>query len=297
MPSADGLQTHDCVRLSLMLLIGQLRSFYRRRIAVPVPDDALVLDVGSGDKPSWRADVLVDRYVGAEHAGQRSGTDAARITRPLFDAPADDMPFADQAFDYAICSHVLEHVPDPAAVVAELTRVAKAGYIEVPEVSSAKIIDFPSHLWWCRLDESTDPATLVFQAKDAAHFDADIARYIARSGVERELTDLLDRRFDHRIVSLRWTGDVPVHQEGTVSPELLDAAMHAESHHRVAQSVATRALTGVLTARSRWRRRNVTIRHDDIVKPQLRIGDATVLERRVYRPVASAPTSHSSVSQ
>lgn len=167
-----------------MLLADQLRSFHRRRIAVPVSDAALVLDVGSGDKPSWRADVLLDRYVGAEHAGQRSGTDAARVTRPLFDAPADDMPFADGAFDYAICSHVLEHVPDPAAVIGELTRVAKAGYIEVPEASSAKIIDFPSHLWWCRLDESTEPPTLVFQAKDAAYFDADIARYIARSGVE-----------------------------------------------------------------------------------------------------------------
>ena len=280
-----------------MLLADQLRSFQRRRIAVPVDNDAVVLDVGSGDKPSWRADVLLDRYVGAEHAGQRSGTDAARVTRPLFDAPADDMPFADGAFDYAICSHVLEHVPDPAAVIGELTRVARAGYIEVPEASSAKIIDFPSHLWWCRLDESTEPPTLVFQAKDAAYFDADIARYIARSGVERELTDLLDRRFDHRIVSLPWTSDVLVRVEGTISPQLLEAAMGAESRHRVAQSLAVRLLTGLLTAPSRWRRRNVTIRHDDIVKPELFLGSDAVLERRVYRPRASAPTSHSSVSQ
>ncbi|MDQ3737699.1 MAG: class I SAM-dependent methyltransferase [Actinomycetota bacterium] len=280
-----------------MLLADQLRSFHRRRIVVPVPDDALVLDVGSGDKPSWRADVLLDRYVSAEHAGQRSGTDAARVTRPLFDAPADDMPFADGAFDYAICSHVLEHVADPAAVVAELTRVAVAGYIEVPEVSSAKIIDFPSHLWWCRLDQTTDPATLVFQAKDAAHFDADIAGYIARSGVERELTDLLDRRFEHRIVSLAWTGDVAVRVDGTVSAELLKATMQAESHHRVAQSLATRLLTNLLTAPARWRRRHVAIRHDDIVKSELRRGDGAMLERRVYRSGASAPTSQSSVSQ
>lgn len=280
-----------------MLLADPLRSFYRRRIVVPVSDDALVLDVGSGDKPSWRADVLLDRYVGAEHAGQRSGADAARVTKPLFDAPADDMPFADGVFDYAICSHVLEHVPDPAAVVAELTRVAGAGYIEVPEVSSAKIIDFPSHLWWCRLDDSTQPATLVFQAKDAAHFDADIAGYIARSGVERELTDVLDRRFDHRIVSLRWTGEVPVRVEGTVSPQLLQAAMHAESHHRTTQSLVARVLTSVLTVRSRLRRRRVAIRHDDLVKPELRRGDGAVLERRVYRPGGSADTSHSSISQ
>ena len=43
------------------------------------------------------------------------------------------MPFADKTFDYAICSHVLEHVERPDTVIAELTRVAKAGYIEVPD--------------------------------------------------------------------------------------------------------------------------------------------------------------------
>ncbi len=149
-----------------MGLVRSLRVFHERRIAFPVGDDALVLDVGSGDKPSWRADVLLDRYLDEEHAGQRSGHDHARVTRPLFNADAARMPFADGAFDYTICSNVLEHVPDPAGVIAELMRVSRAGYIEVPEASSAKIVDFPSHIWWCRLDESTRPPTLVLTAKE-----------------------------------------------------------------------------------------------------------------------------------
>lgn len=273
----------------------QLRSFHRRRIAVPVDDAALVLDVGSGDKPSWRADVLLDLYVDAEHAGQRSGTGEARVTRPLFDAPADDMPFADGAFDFVICSHVLEHVPDPAAVVAEMTRVARAGYIEVPEASSAKILDFPSHLWWCRLDTSDAAPTLVFSAKQARHFDDDIARYIATAGIERQLTDLLDQRFDHRIISLFWRGTVDVRVEGSVSQQLLAEAMGADSHHRVAQSLVARVLTGILTARSRLRRRNVAIRYDDIVRPDLRRGDDHVLEQRIYR--LDSADNHSNVSQ
>ena len=57
---------------------------------------------------------------GDEHGGQRSGASAARVDRPLFDADAADMPFADKVFDYAICSHVLEHVERPDAVIAEL---------------------------------------------------------------------------------------------------------------------------------------------------------------------------------
>lgn len=267
-----------------MPLVEQLRSFHRRRIAIPVTDDALVLDVGSGDKPSWRADVLLDRYVGAEHAGQRSGGRTARVTRPLFDAPADDMPFADGAFDYAICSHVLEHVPDPASVVAELTRVARAGYIEVPEAASAKIVDFPSHLWWCRLDGSTAPPTLVFTAKSAPYHDAEIHRYLAESGLERKITNVLDSRFDHRIVALPWQDTVDVRVEGTVDAELLDTALHAESHHRAAESVVARALTSVLTMGPRRRRGSPAIRYDDIVKPEHRLGDGTVLEPRIYRP-------------
>src|SRR6185503_6555600 len=131
-----------------MTIVSRLRSFHRRRISIPVDAAALVLDVGSGDKPHWSADVLLDRYVGDEHGGQRSGSSSARVDRPLFDADAADMPFADQAFDFVICSHVLEHVEQPDRVISELTRVAKAGYIEVPSAARAKILDFPSHLWW-----------------------------------------------------------------------------------------------------------------------------------------------------
>ena len=150
-----------------------LRSFHRRRIDIPVGADALVLDIGSGDKPHWRADVLLDRYLGDEYAGQRSGRSTARVARPLFDADAAAMPFADGVFDYVVCSHMLEHVVDPARRrQSRWSRVAAAGYIEVPEAASAKILDFPSHLWWCRLDGTT----LVLTAKQTAAFDPEIQR-------------------------------------------------------------------------------------------------------------------------
>jgi hypothetical protein len=35
-------------------LLSQVRLFVDRRINLPVGEDALVLAVGSGDKPSWR---------------------------------------------------------------------------------------------------------------------------------------------------------------------------------------------------------------------------------------------------
>lgn len=257
----------------------RMASFHRRRIAIPVDANAIVLDVGSGDKPHWRADVLLDRFIDTAHAGQRSGRAEARISRPMFDADASDMPFDDEAFDYVVCSHVLEHVPDPSAVVAELTRVGKAGYIEVPEASSAKILDFPSHLWWCRLDGST----LVFSAKDSRAFDPEIADYIARSGVERRLSKLLDDDFDSRVVSLPWSRSVDVKVEGDLDPEFVKAAMDAGSHHQVGQSIITQALTAAMTLPRRTQRRRRPIEFDQVVRPEFHRGTGEVLQRTIYR--------------
>lgn len=260
-------------------MVRRLASFHRRRIDIPVDGNAIVLDVGSGDKPHWRADVLLDRYVDAAHAGQRSGRAEARISRPMFDADASRMPFADGVFDYVVCSHVLEHVPDPAAVIAEIIRVGDAGYIEVPEASSAKILDFPSHLWWCRLDGTT----LVLTAKTARAFDPEIASYIARSGVERRLAKLLDDDFDSRVISLPWRGRVDVKVEGELDPRFVDAARSADAHHQVGHSIVTRALTTVMAAPRRSQRRHRPIEFDQVVCPELRRGTGEVLQRSIYR--------------
>jgi SAM-dependent methyltransferase len=264
----------------LVNVVQQAQSFLRRRITIPVDRNALVLDVGSGDKPHWRADVLLDRYPGDEHAGQRSGSSSARIDRPLFDADAADMPFADKVFDYAICSHVLEHVERPDAVVGELARVAKAGYIEVPEAASAKIVDFPSHLWWVTLDDGA----LVFTAKSHPYFDADIDRYLTTSGMRQPLADLLDKQFDHRVIELHWTGTIACRVVGTPPPELVAAAHEADAHHRGGQTAASRALTAAVTLPLARRKHRTPILYDDIIRTDLRTGTAEALTKQIYRP-------------
>ncbi len=42
------------------------------------------------------------------------------------------IPAADGAYDLAVLSHVLEHVPDPAPLLAEAARVGRAVLVEVP---------------------------------------------------------------------------------------------------------------------------------------------------------------------
>ena len=280
----SGESRESTVILPGMSWVESWKLFRERRLDVPVDDDALVLDVGSGDKPSWRADVLLDLYAGAEFAAQRSGRREARVSRPLFDADAADMPFADGAFDYAICSNLLEHVLDPVGVARELQRVAKAGYIEVPEAASAKIVDFPSHVWWCRLDEG-DPEgpTLVFTAKDAPFFDPEINAYIERAGVRQALDDVLNSKFDHRVIQFHWKDSFHLRTEGELAPQFVDEAMAAEGHRRGWETVAVQAVTAALTWPVRRRRRDVRLRFNDIVKPELRRAQDEVLTNKIYR--------------
>jgi SAM-dependent methyltransferase len=50
-------------------------------------------------------------------------------------ANATRMPFLDETFDLVICEAVLEHVPNPQAIVSEINRVLRPGgqvYVEVP---------------------------------------------------------------------------------------------------------------------------------------------------------------------
>jgi len=110
----------------------------RDRIAGSVGDDDLVLDVGGWAEPFARADWVIDLepYATRGLYGDRVAAGAERFTadtwvvRDICDR--ERWPFHDGQFAFAICAHTLEDVRDPVWVCAELQRVARAGYVEVP---------------------------------------------------------------------------------------------------------------------------------------------------------------------
>ncbi len=136
-----------------------------RRIHTPVSRDALVLEVGSGGNPYPRANVLLDAY---EATRERHWV-PLKVDRPLVMGFVENLPFADKAFDFVIASHVLEHSKDPAKFLSELVRVARAGYIEVPDAFMERINPYVDH----RLEISVQENVLVIRKKASWKPEAD----------------------------------------------------------------------------------------------------------------------------
>jgi len=126
---------------ALLALGNQPLAWACRRLHCPVPRSALVLEVGSGGSPYFRANVLIDA-----HAETRERHWAPLITdRPSVLGKGEALPFRDKSFDFVIASHVLEHSAEPETFLRELQRVANAGYIETPDAFMERINPYWDH--------------------------------------------------------------------------------------------------------------------------------------------------------
>jgi ubiquinone/menaquinone biosynthesis C-methylase UbiE len=89
---------------------------------------------------------LLERVFSDEEAlKQRGGTPALKSAKTLIHYDGERFPFEDGAFDYVICSHVLEHVEDIEQFCSELFRVAPKGYVEFPTVYYEYLYNFSVH--------------------------------------------------------------------------------------------------------------------------------------------------------
>ena len=58
---------------------------------------------------------------------------------PPFLSFGENLLFKDKFFDYVIAAHVLEHTPYLEKFLAELQRVVRGGYIEIPDAFMERI--------------------------------------------------------------------------------------------------------------------------------------------------------------
>lgn len=156
-----------------------------RRFYVPVSKDALVLEVGSGGNPYGRSNVLLDSYIETRERHY------AKLVndRPTVIGFGENLPFKDDAFDFLIAAHVLEHSTDPEKFLSEMQRVSKAGYIEVPDAFMERLNPYKDH----RLEVTVRDNKLLITKKSwwqhdpelVELYEAQVKKYVTRELMPR----------------------------------------------------------------------------------------------------------------
>jgi ubiquinone/menaquinone biosynthesis C-methylase UbiE len=98
-----------------------LHRFLERAAGTVEPGDA-VLDAGAGRAP-YRDLFAHARYETADFMAVKG----KKYTEPDYVCDLAAIPVQDRRFDHVLLTQVLEHLPEPATVLAELNRVLKPG--------------------------------------------------------------------------------------------------------------------------------------------------------------------------
>jgi SAM-dependent methyltransferase len=89
--------------------------------AARLPEGAVVLDAGAGDQP-YREHFSHCRYEAADFEAV-----SKPYAKSTYVCDLTQIPVEDARFDAIVFSQVMEHLPDPLAVLKELRRVLKPG--------------------------------------------------------------------------------------------------------------------------------------------------------------------------
>jgi hypothetical protein len=204
------------------------------RIGSVVGEGDEVLQVG-GDERFDRATVLLTDLP-PETRGH-----ATSVVRDV--CGRDPWPFADGRFAFAVCT-ALPLVRDPVGVCGELSRVARAGYVELPTIE-AELFEGVAR-WLCDVAD----AELVFTFKAPSVVADPRVRVPARWAARLTEAD--------RVTGLFWDGSLPA-RERLVEDAALTDELAERLRRRFEPTTAEVALTearrlGGMAGSEVWRR-------------------------------------------
>ncbi len=231
------------------------------KLAQEIPKGASVLDVGGGFSPFPRANWVIDlmdfnhRYSNPlESKFPVHYSKETWVQRDICDRTP--WPFRDKEFDFSTCSHLLEDVRDPIWVCAELIRVSKAGYIEVPSrieeqslgVENPRYAGYYHHRW---LVDKIGSNTLEFRLKPHS-------LHSMRDAIVAKVGPCSRIRSEHAILSMHWNGEfkaieIQEASERKVNDELCDLAQRSRAIpnllERTPMSIKQKVLRSIYYAR------------------------------------------------
>jgi hypothetical protein len=124
-------------------------------------------------------------------------------------------PYEDGFFDFALCVTTLEDIRDPIWVCAELSRVARAGYVEVPTLFAELIYNVEGNGTWLGhehhrwLVEEEDGGLVFTHKPHSLHADWRV-RVLPRWAATMTLED--------HLLGVFWEGALPARERVVIGP-------------------------------------------------------------------------------
>ncbi|HEV2088369.1 MAG TPA: class I SAM-dependent methyltransferase [Cryptosporangiaceae bacterium] len=215
------------------------------QLVAHTPDVAAVLEVGAGTGTLWTTNLdrlpmawwvwLTDLSPGmvAEMCAAVDGVPQLIVA----EADAADLPLGEHAFDTVVANHVLHHVSDPCAVLAELARVLRPGGRLLAATNGHRHLTELFSLLNRLPDARRPPFTLSFHLDNGADL---LAGRFCDVRMERFADELRVTDAEAVVAYLRSTagGDGLTDEQVTQIRAEVDAAIVREGAFRVTKDVA-----------------------------------------------------------
>ena len=174
-------------------------TFVNQVLSLGLPEGmlaGLLLDAGCGPgnialKIARRCPRLsivgIDRSANMVQAARRSARELG-LEKLLFfnQASADQIPFADNAFDVVISNSVLHHLANPSKAFEEMLRVTRPhGAVLVRDLRRPSRLVFPWHVRWHGRHYSGVMKRLFEDSVRAAYTPGELTDLLCRSGMSR----------------------------------------------------------------------------------------------------------------
>jgi len=181
-----------------------------------------VLEIGPGNSPHPRSNVLLERTFDDDEARkQRGGTEKLMTSKSIVFYDGGRFPFEDNEFDYVICSHVIEHVVDVESFCSELFRVSSRGYLEYPTVNYEYLFDFEVHKQIINYSEGE----LRYLPKIATNLEQfEYVHNIFRTALEAGYFDLVAEMKEVMFQGFEWSSPFKIREVKSVN-DLVDKTL------------------------------------------------------------------------
>ena len=187
----------------------RFQAYQQRYIPFHIQPGERVLDIGSGAHPFPLATHQADLFL----AGTSHRHEALKRTGlPLILCDLEQLPCPDKSFDFVYCSHVLEHVIDPARACEELMRVGRRGFIETPTRLSDVMFNYirlqGHHVWHVNC---VGGALIFLEWEDRERRDTEIHEFfwMAKSKYKNPFQDLFHHHRDLFVNMMLWEDAFP----------------------------------------------------------------------------------------